>query len=80
MPQFWQIDATRWINPAHIVYVEDSPDSSLPSLYVTMVAVTSGLRRTGHEEYTLELKGESREAFLAYLARETESAPPPMSE
>jgi hypothetical protein len=47
MPQFWQIDATRWINPAHIVYVEDSPDSSLPSLYMTMVAVTSGLRRTG---------------------------------
>jgi len=51
----------------------------LPSLYVTMVAVTSGLRRTGHEEYTLELKGESREAFLAYLARETGSPPPPPS-
>ena len=79
MPQFWQIDATRWINPAHIVYVEDSPDSSLPSLYVTMVAVTSGLRRTGHEEYTLALQGESREAFLAYLARETEAPPPPPS-
>ena len=46
MPHFWQIEPTRWINPAHIVYVEDTPDSSLPTLPVTMVAVASGLERT----------------------------------
>jgi hypothetical protein len=77
MPHFWQINPTLWINPAHIVYVEDTPGSSLPTLQVTMVAVASGLERTRIEEYTLELEGEAREKLLAYLARETESTPPP---
>ena len=79
MPQFWQIDSTRWLNPAHIVYVEDDLDRSPLTLHVTMVAVTSGRERSSLEPYTLTLDGEAREKLLAYLARETESAPPQTS-
>jgi hypothetical protein len=77
MPQFWQIDPTRWINPAHIVYVEDYPNEDQPTLWATMVATESGMGRDRSEPYTLDLDGEAREKFLAYLARETEPAPPP---
>jgi len=81
MPRFWQISPTLWINPAHIVYVEDIPDVSAPYLWLTMVAVASGLDqdRTRTQLYTLELEGEARERSLAYLTRETESVPPPAS-
>ncbi len=79
MPQFWQIDSTLWLNPAHIVYVEDNLDRTPPTLHVTMVAATSGRERSSLEPYTLTLGGEAREKFLAYLARETESAPPQTS-
>jgi hypothetical protein len=83
MPHFWQIDPTQWINPEHIVYVEDKPDARRPDsradpyLEIRMVAVVSGEQRLGDERYTIVLSGEDREKFLAYLARETESAPPP---
>ena len=51
-------------------------------LWVTMVATESqvGARTTERLftlPYTLELHGEARERFLAYLARETEPTPPP---
>jgi hypothetical protein len=79
MPQFWQIDSTQWLNPAHIVYVEDNLDRTPRTLHVTMVAVTSGRERSSLEPYTLTLGGGAREKLLAYLARETESAPPQTS-
>jgi hypothetical protein len=79
MPQFWQIDPTLWLNPMHIVYVEDNPDRHPPTLYVTTVAVASGRERSSLEPYTQALHGEAREKLLAYLARETESAPPQTS-
>ena len=78
MPHFWQIDPTRWINPAHIIYVEDNPDWDPPILYVTMITVESGWERHISDGVDgLSLEGEAREKLLAYLARETESAPPP---
>jgi hypothetical protein len=80
MPQFWKIeqgDRTHWINPAHIVYVQDNPNLDRPAVWITMVAVESGEERNKLEQYTLALDGEAREKFLAYLVRETESDPPP---
>jgi hypothetical protein len=76
MPHFWKVDPTRWINPAHIVYIEDTPASMPPLVRVMMVAVESGMDRQRSAPYTLILVGEAREEFLAYLARETESATP----
>ena len=35
---------------------------------------------SAEEPYTLGLTGEARENVLAYLARETETVPPPASE
>jgi hypothetical protein len=77
MPHFWQIDPTRWINPEHIVYVEDTPASTPPFVRVMMIAVESGMDRQRSAPSTLALVGEAREEFLAYLAHETESLPPP---
>jgi len=39
MPQLWKIDATQWINPAHIVHIKDTPDADPPTLVVLMAAV-----------------------------------------
>ena len=80
MPQFWQIDATRWINPAYIVHVKDNPDLDRPAVWITTVAVESGAESNKLQTYTLALDGEAREKFLAYLARETETVPPPAPE
>jgi hypothetical protein len=77
MPHFWQIDPTRWINPEHIVYVEDTPASTPPVVRVMMIAGESGMDRQRSAPSTLVLVGEAREEFLAYMARETESPPPP---
>jgi len=81
MPRFWQISPTLWINPVYIVYVEDLPDIGTGILWVTMVAVTSGLNNDLDRSklYTLELERDERERFLAYLAQETESPLPPAS-
>ena len=88
MPHFWQVDSDLWINPAHIVSVHDDvsvPDyvyaaTYKPLLGVKMVAVASSFGRDREDEYTLVLNGEARAKLLAYLARETESAPPPAPE
>ena len=77
MSHFWQVSATLWLNPQHIAYVEDYPESRTPALWVTMVAIASGMDRTQTEEYTLELEGAAREKLLAYLVRETEPPPAP---
>jgi hypothetical protein len=77
MPHFWQIDPTRWINPAYIVSVEDAPASTPPVVRVMLVAGELGMDRQRSAPYTLTLVSEAREAFLAYLARATESPPPP---
>jgi hypothetical protein len=92
MPHFWQVDSDLWINPAHIVSVHDDvvvanavvsweySAANKPLLGVKMVAVASSFGRDREDEYTLVLDGEARAKLLAYLARETESAPPPAPE
>ena len=86
MPPIWQINSTLWINPAHIVFVEDDvyaegySNTPTPLLGVMMVAVAPSGARFSNEKYTLVLDSEAREKLLAYLARETESAPPPAPE
>src|SRR5262249_46278584 len=80
MPQFWKIeyrDRIQWINPAHIVHVQDNPNANPPVVSVTMVAVSSGQERNVLQAATLQFMEEARETFLAYLVRETESEPPP---
>jgi hypothetical protein len=77
MPHFWQIEPTRWINPEHIVYVEDTPASTPPVIRVMMLAGESVMDRQRSAPYALTLVGEAREEFLAYMVRETESPPPP---
>jgi len=70
MPQFWKLDATQWINPEHIVHVEDRPDWEQPTMDVTMMALQSTMQESGIEPYTLSLTGEARERVLRYLARD----------
>ena len=79
MPQFWQITPTQWINPAHIVHVEDNPGSHTPFVSVTMVPPDSGELLGKLQPFTCSFAGEDRGTFLAYLARETEAPPPPTS-
>lgn len=79
MPQFWKIDALQWINPEHIVHVEDAPHGEQPTLRVKMSALEPTVEGRGVEPYTVALTGEAREKLLAYLARETEAPPPPPS-
>ena len=70
MPQFWKIeysDRTRWINPAHIAYVEDYPNADPPIVRITMVAVTTAEKPDKLQQSTLEFRDEARETFLAYL-------------
>ena len=70
MPQFWKIDATQWINPAQIVYVEDHPEWEQPTIDVTMTALQSNSQASGLEPYTLPLTGEARERVRRYLVRD----------
>jgi len=79
MPHFWKVDPTRWVNTVHIVYVEDHPHSNTPFLEILMLTVDTGARPQTVHPYTVNLIGEAREEFLAYLARETESPPSPAS-
>jgi hypothetical protein len=76
MPQFWQLDAVQWINPAHIVHVEEDPHGEQPILRVKMLALEPTVTGRGVEPYTLALTGEARATLLAYLPRETEAPPP----
>ena len=77
MPQFWKLDALQWINPDHIVHVEDAPQAEPPTLRVKMLVLEPTVQGSGAEPYLLVLTGEARDTVLAYLARETEVAPPP---
>jgi hypothetical protein len=69
MAELWKIGQNQWINPAHIVAVTDHPTG--PEVDRSVVVDTT------HTRAHLTLLGEERETLLAYLARETESAPPP---
>jgi hypothetical protein len=77
MPQFWKLDALQWLNPEHIVHVEDAPQGEPPTLRIKMVTLEPTIQGSAEEPYTLALTGEARDTVLAYLARETESPPPP---
>lgn len=77
MPQFWKLDALQWLNPEHIVHVEDAPHAEPPTLRVKMVTLEPTVQGSAAEPYTVELTGEARDKVLAYLTRETESPPPP---
>jgi len=77
MPFFWQIDATQWLNPTHIFHIEDLPRSHPPRLRVWMTASETSELGTAAQSRVLVLEGEARDTLLAYLARETESPPPP---
>ena len=77
MPKFWKVDALQWINPAHIVHVQDAPHVEPPTLSVKMLTLEPTIQGSAEEPYTLVLTGEARHTILAYLARETEAAPPP---
>ena len=68
MPWLWKIDATQWINPTHIVHIEDHPTWDPPLLVITM-AIHAG-------KYEVTLTGEARERLLIYLVRETEPDAP----
>jgi hypothetical protein len=76
MPQFWKLDALQWLNPAHIVHVEDASQVEPPTLRIKMVTLEPTVQGSAAEPYTLTLTGEARDTVLAYLARETESPPP----
>ena len=39
MPQFWKLDALQWLNPEHIVHVEDAPHVEPPTLRVKMLTL-----------------------------------------
>jgi len=70
MPQFWKLDALQWINPAHIVHVEDAPQAEPPTLRVKMLMLEPTVQGSAEEPYTLALTGEARDKVLAYLARD----------
>jgi hypothetical protein len=48
-----------------------------PTLSVKMLTLEPTIQGSAEEPYTLVLTGEARHTILAYLARETEAAPPP---
>ena len=77
MPQFWKLDALQWLNPDHIVHVQDAPQVEPPTLRIKMVTLEPTVDGSAAEPYTVTLTGEARDTVLAYLARETEAAPPP---
>ncbi len=70
MPQFWKLDATQWINPEHIIYVEDHPEWEQPTIDVTMTALQSNIQESGLEPYTQSFTGEARDRVLRYLVRD----------
>ena len=70
MPQFWKLDALQWINPEHIVHVEDSQQVEPPTLRVKMLTLEPTVQGSAEEPYTLTLTGEARDKVLAYLARD----------
>jgi hypothetical protein len=70
MPQFWKLDALQWLNPDHIVHVEDAPQVEPPTLRVKMVTLEPTVQGSAAEPYTLALTGEARDKVLAYLARD----------
>ena len=70
MPQFWKLDALQWINPDHIVHVEDFPQVAPPRLHVKMLTLEPTVEGRAEEPYTLALTGEARERLLAYLMRD----------
>jgi len=70
MPQFWRLYALQWINPDHIVHVEDLPQVEPPALRVKMVTLEPTIQGSAEEPYTLVLTGDARERVLAYLARD----------
>jgi hypothetical protein len=69
MAELWKIGQDKWINPAHIVMVTDSPPG--PAAEGVVVVDTTYVRSY------VQLRGEERETLLAYLARETVAPPPP---
>jgi len=70
MPQLWKIDATQWINPAHIVHIKDTPDADPPTLVVLMAAVEPSVLDSALVPYSLSLEGPARERVLQYLAHD----------
>jgi len=70
MPQFWKLDALQWINPDHIVHVEDVPQVEPAALRVKMVTLEPTIQGSAEEPYTLVLTGDARDRVLAYLARD----------
>ena len=76
MPQFWKIDATQWINPAHIVHIKDNPAADPPILVVLMAAVESSVRGSALVPYALSLEGSVRARVLQYLADNAEADVP----
>jgi hypothetical protein len=70
MPQFWKLDALQWLNPEHIVHVEDAPHVEPPTLRVKMLTLEPTVQGSAAEPYTLALTDEARDKLLAYLARE----------
>ena len=70
MPQFWQIEATQWINPTHIVHIKDDPTAHPPSLVVLMTAVEPSVRDSALVPYSVALEGAARERVLQYLTDE----------
>ena len=71
MPHFLKLDARQWINPAHIVHVEDAPQLEPPLLRVKMLTLEPTVQGSAEEPYTLALTGEARDKVLAYLASHT---------
>jgi len=70
MPQFWKLDALQWLNPDHIVHVEDVPQVEPPTLRIKMVTLEPTVQGNAEEPYTLALTGDARDKVLAYLARD----------
>jgi hypothetical protein len=70
MPQFWKIDATQWINPTHIVRIEDDHRSYPPTIMIWMAGVEMSARGSAGQPHTVTLTGDARERLLTYLARD----------
>ena len=71
MPQFCKLDALQWINPEHIVHVEDAPHVEPPTLRVKMLTLEPTVQGSAEEPYPLALTGVTRDKVLAYLGRTT---------
>ena len=56
MPQFWKIDALQWINPEHIVHVEDSPHLEAPTVRVNGGRLYTLVERPRSGDHLLELR------------------------